>query len=84
MFFLVPRGVTISEPTIEVIEFTVDAANQSFTLVVNVTVPFENPNYVSADISGDVYMNYYNTNAGANNINETIAKRHTTNVHPQC
>jgi len=79
VFFLVPRGVTIGEPTISVIQFTVDAANQSFTLVVNVTIPFKNPNYVSVDISGDVQMRYYNVNAGVNNINETISKRHTTN-----
>jgi len=80
VFFLVSRGITLKEPTISVIEFTVDSVNQSFTLVVNVTLPFHNPNYVSADISGDIQMRYYNAYAGVSNINETISKRHTTNI----
>jgi len=80
VFFLVPRGVTLVDPRLDVVDFTLNTTNQSYNLLVNIYLPFHNPNYVGVDISGSVQVTYYQASAGINNMNITIAKRATTNV----
>eukprot|EP00210_Caulerpa_lentillifera_P004758 g4542.t1 len=80
VFFLVPRGVTLVDPSLDVVKFTLNTTHQSYNLVVNAYLPFHNPNYVGVDISGNVQVTYYQAVAGINNKNFTIPKRATTNV----
>jgi len=72
--------VTLVDPQLDVVQFTLNTKNQSYNLVVNAYLPFHNPNYVGVDISGNVQVTYYQANAGVNNKNFTIPKRATTNV----
>lgn len=72
--------MTLVDPSLDLVDFTLSAENQSYSLVVDVFLPFHNPNYVGVDISGNVQMTYYNATAGVNNKNFTIPKRATTNV----
>eukprot|EP00210_Caulerpa_lentillifera_P002596 g2487.t1 len=80
VYFLVPRGVTLDDPRLEVVEFYLNTPNQSYNLVLNIHLPFYNPNYVGVDISGSVQVTYYQAIAGNTSKNLTIAKRETTNV----